>query len=556
VVTDDARAWVAGLGAAPFAVPTSCAQVHEARFAPRGDALAVACAGAEPAEIWDSRSRRLTATVPRFVAWDPTGRRVVGGEGTHLDVHDAVTGARLLRVDSATRDTHAFSPDGERIVVEENLDGVDRALGVWHIGSAVRLARLPAMTAPQWSADGAYLTVGAGASDGRFRQLVLEKQGWREVRSRPGWPRMAWSPRGARLAVASGGPALVIEDPAGEPMLTVPGASSPAFTGLARGAGGELVASIQDGTECHAARIDAQGGWSVVDAPCASPFQDESPDGAKRARVVRRSAVMMDMGWQLFVDDTASGQHAFVDYGRSHGPSLVWSARGHRLLVVHGDALLYEADGRRPWAVHVKGDVRGAALDAGGERAAFSMADGSLVVARLESHEEPRVLSGAESHEEPATRLAFEGDRLAAISDRGSVAVWDVARRARVATWSAGFAPERVAWAAGGGVLVMTQGDTLRLSRPDGSGAVTLTALSTAGATTLLATDEAGFVDGPPEALALVRWRVTNAAGDARWLYADGVERETHRSPVRAAMVALLCAGGTWQPTVAWSGPR
>jgi hypothetical protein len=201
---------------------------------------------------------------------------------------------------------------------------------------------------------------------------------------------------------------------------------------------------------------------------------------------------------------------------------------------------VYEADTHRVWGLHEGGLAW--TLDTDGRRVAVAQQDGTVHVVTVGSREAPLVLPAATDR---ATQIALSGDRLAAVTQYGAVTVWDVSRRVIVATWETGLTPLQVAWGGDGAFLVIATADAVRLSRPDGTRAVDLTGLRTAGATTWLARDEDGLVDGPSEALAAVRWRLTDDA-QAR-LDAAGVERATHRSPVRSGMIeALARAEDPW----------
>jgi WD40 repeat protein len=543
VVADARRLLLADLDAAgsvsPF--PTGCLQVRQASFAPRGDSLALECSGDHDAEIWDTRTPRIVATVPHFTAWDRTGSRVVGRDGSHLDVHDASTGRRLLRVDAHSWDGYALSPDGERIAVE-SADGGKRALVVWDVATAREVTRNADRVAPAWSADGRFLTE-TGASSSDTDRVVLETSTWHEVWRRGQGSSPEWSPSGARLAVTSSAASLRLDDLATGATHTLDAAFSVPFTQTMTDATGNLVVQVAAAGTCSALHLDAREGLAIQVVACADVEASVSPDGVKRTQLTRSSPSILSPGfWTLYVDDPSTGEHAFVDHGGMANPQIVWSRQGHRLLVVQGQALLFEVDRQRAWAVRVKGLVRAATLDEDGSRAALAMMDGSVLVVRPTSHEPPLVLAGPGEQVEPPRLLAFDGDRVAGITAHGDVSVWDVTGRTPLQRWSAGFDPEHVALAADGQVLAISRGDTLQLSRIDGSGALTVTPLSTGASVTFFVHDVTGRVDGPAEALALLRWPVPTEGGGPRWMDAASLERETGTSPLQRGMLAQLAA--------------
>ena len=258
-----------------------------------------------------------------------------------------------------------------------------------------------------------------------------------------------------------------------------------------------------DGGPCEALRTDAQGQTSVVGAACppASVSIDlPSPDGAKTVvlQTHARPVVLMAPRLNLFVEDTTTRDRWFVDTGWRGFAG--WSARGHRLLVAGGQAFVYEADTHRAWALREGGVAW--AIDGDGGRAAAAQSDGTVHVVTVGSHDAPVVLPAAV---DGAAMLALAGDRLAAVTRSGAVTVWDVARREILASWEARLVPQYIAWAGEGGLLAVAGMNEIRLSRPDGSHTVTLTALRAQGKTTWLARDDRGAFEGPPEALALLK---------------------------------------------------
>jgi hypothetical protein len=140
---------------------------------------------------------------------------------------------------------------------------------------------------------------------------------------------------------------------------------------------------------------------------------------------------------------------------------------------VTGAPLVFDADTRRVWRVPVK-YPSAAALDADGARAAMETPEG-LQLVTLASKEVPVLLSARS--DPPPVLLALARSRLAAVTQEGEVSVWNVESRALVASWTAGFAPEHVAWLDGGRRLALSREEVLHVSDADGSNAVAVTAV-------------------------------------------------------------------------------
>jgi hypothetical protein len=536
VVGEPGSAWLVGVGADGTQTALDCPPMR-ALFAPRGDSLAVVCSGSQEARIWKASEHRVVATLPRFGGWSATGRYVVTSDAG-VQVLDAATGNSVLRLGPASG-TATFSPDDAWLAVQDQDARGGFQLVVWDPAAHKEVARLDGLVAPAWSADGAYLAAEAQGDPGRV--VVLESGSWKQT-----WSRVArygdwrWSPVGGRLALTSSTSGLDVVDLHTGESRAVGSAEAARFTQLEVAPDDAVVAHLQPrvaGT-CEAVRVDPAGRTSVIAASCESSRGGLlSPDGAKTTTLDSQSPRMALMAprLQLFVEDTATRERSFVDSNLgSMGPrTAVWSARGHRLLVTARRPVLYEADTHRVWSVHATGIAW--ALDAEGRRAAAAQSDGTVLVVTIEGHDAPVVLPAAIDQ---AVGLALSGDRLAAVTQSGAVTVWDVARGAIVASWQSELTAAQIVWGGDGAFLAVADGDQVRLSKADGSRAVIVTALRTPGPATWLARDEDGAVDGTAEAIAAVRWHVTEKP--EAWLDAAGIERTTHRSALRAGMVEAL----------------
>jgi hypothetical protein len=462
-------------------------------------------------------------------------------DGSHLEVDDAATGQRVLQVAARPWEPIAVSPDGERIALEDDRDAGTRTIVVRRVADGAELAQLKGAFLPEWSADGAFLSVTeAGRAD--TGRIVYDAASWGEVWRHDGYASVAWSPSGARLAVTGPDSSFEVHDFGRGRTDRLPVASFAPITSLAPDGEGGLVVHAGRSASCQVARIDRSGATSTAAAPCDAPGKTSSPDGALHTvlEYQQSAAALVAPSWNLYVEDGRGGRW-FVEHGWSGMPEPLWSTRGHDLLLVQPQTLFYEADSQRPWAVRVRG-TRAAAIDSTGERVAVATADGAVLVVRPRVHEAPVVLPGPVPLLQQEVLLALEGDRLALATHDGDIVVWDVTTKSQLANWSLGFAPQHVAWSAGGRLLTASHDDTLRIARADGSGAVTLGLLASPGGASILARDEQGRVDGTSDAIALARWRAPGPAGQARWLTAASVEAELHVGPLRSGMLAALYA--------------
>jgi len=540
-VGEPGRMWIVGLGPDDAQTQVDCPPTR-AQFAPRGDRLAVVCTGSQDAQVWDARERRVVATLPRFARWSSTGRYAAAIDST-VQVLDAATGAVALRIGVASG-TLAFSPDDTWLAVQQQNAWGNYQLVVWDITAGKEVARLDDLVGPAWSGDGAYLAAQRTRSPGHV--VVVESGTWKESWSREGrYGEWTWSPVAGRLALPSPTAGLDVVDVHTGESRAVEATEATRFTRLEVAPDGAVVAHLQprawggrDGSACEALRTDATGRASVVATACDVPMGGlPSPDGAKTTAFGSQAPqpALMAPRLHLFVEDTSTRDRWFVssDWGLLAGQLTLWSARGHRLLVAGARPLLYEADTHRIWALREPGIAW--AIDGDGRRAAAAQRDGTVRVTTLESHDGPIALPAASDQ---ASLLALAGERLAAVTRSGSVTVWDVARREITASWESGVAPTQIAWGGDGAFLAIADAARIRISRPDGKGTVTLTALRTPGATGWLARDEQGAIDGAPEALGAVRFRVTDGA--ETWLDAASLEKSPYPSPLRPGLVEAL----------------
>ncbi len=412
---------------------------------------------------WDGRGAR-GAMVDSFADWSVRPSLAWSADGASVSLLPGQTEPRP--------DPRIDSPDGAWRASSEDVMADVPAIEVRDRASNRRVLRLAGMIDPRWSADGAYLS--ARSEDAKTARLVVLAAGrWNEVWRRPGLARGTWSTTGARLAVSAAATGLEVLDATTATTRPLPSATTAWFERLYPTPDGALMATLvpRAGEASQAVRIEPGGEASVVDLP-AGRDPGWSADGSRRAVQSFETPPMMSPSWRLYVDDPATKEHAFVEHGYG-GLDAQWSARAHRLLVVTGAPLLFDADTRRVWRVPVK-YPSAAAVDADGARAAMETPEG-LELVTLASKEVPVLLSGRS--DPPPVLLALARSRLAAVTQEGDVSVWNVESRALVASWKAGFAPEHVAWLDGGRRLALSREEVLHVFDADGSNAVAVTAV-------------------------------------------------------------------------------
>jgi len=488
----------AGQGPEAHAVLQVIPPGSQVQWGGAGRVLAVTGRGCETSFV-DVEARRVTARIAACRVWPSPTRDVFLA---HMADRSVVTwdgqGARGAMVDSLTdwsvHPSLAWSADGASVSLlpgqtEPRPDPrIDSPDGAWRASedamAAVpaievrdratnrRVLRLAGMVDPRWSADGAFLSARSeGAKTARL--VVLAAGRWDEVWRRPGLARGTWSTTGARLAVTAAATGLEVLDATTASTRPLPSATTAWFERLYPTPEGALMATLvpRESEAPQAVRIEPGGEASVVEVPTGRD-PGWSADGSRRVVQTFEAPVIMSPSWRLYVDDPTTKEHAFVEHGYG-GVDAQWSARAHRLLVVTGAPLLFDADTRRVWRVPVK-YPSAAALDADGARAAMETPEG-LQLVTLASKEVPVLLSARS--DAPPVLLALARSRLAAVTQEGEVSVWNVEDRALVASWKAGFAPEHVAWIDGGRRLALSREEVLQVSDADGSHAVAVTAV-------------------------------------------------------------------------------
>jgi hypothetical protein len=230
---------------------TGCAGIRQARFAPRGDVLAVWCDG-ERSETWDTRTGVLLETMP-YVRDESAAR---------LPPMPGLTDVR-------------WSAD-EGYVSARRVDPASPALVVLAAGSWKEVWRREGAAQGAWSAAGARLAVASetgglevlDASTARTRPMPSATTAWFE--------RLYQAPDGALMA----------------PMV-------PRTDGKCQ------AARIAPGDDAS----------SVVDLPTEALQPWWSPDGSRMLVRTMTWPNMMMSSWRLFVEDRTTKEHAFLDHG-------------------------------------------------------------------------------------------------------------------------------------------------------------------------------------------------------------------------------------------------
>jgi len=204
--------------------------------------------------------------------------------------------------------TLAIAPQGELVAVQGSAGGDENSLYLVDTGDgAVTLAPLGVSwpTTPMWSPDGDWLAVaGQEVMDGPFAIYVLRPDGSGLRRLATGWPPLAWSPDGSRIAFIipqwEEGAGIYITDLDGQvskvsdSVVPYSGIPSPFLAWSPDGRCIAFNAWSEDGEEPPIRVLDVESGWEVFLTNGAHPTW--SPDG-------RRIAFIRDGNlWDMNID--------------------------------------------------------------------------------------------------------------------------------------------------------------------------------------------------------------------------------------------------------------
>jgi eukaryotic-like serine/threonine-protein kinase len=373
------RVWDANTGKLVHTVAVNSG-VYGVAFSPDGTRLAFAAAADEPLAVLDTRtwaverSLKLPGFGPAFLAFDPTGKRLVCGPASHLSIRDARDVARELGSVSGDPPLRglAFAPDGKRFATAG-----------------------PADTATEWSVDPPKLVQTFSGHGGSVTA----------VRYVPGTPPLLatagddglvrlWNPTTGRREAMLRGHAGYLWD------LDV----SPDGTRIAV-AGEDSTVKVQRlGERPHAARF-----------PIAAMAFLPGDDGLM---LLRSNGVLEVRGKSTRVLPT-------------QGPFLRRLAvhPGGRFAAVGGDqeVRLYDPqNGRLVRTLSMTGPAIALAFSPDGGRVAAGSRDALVRVWNPDTGAEVNVLRG---HSGYVKALAFspDGSLLASASDDGTVRLWDAA---------------------------------------------------------------------------------------------------------------------------------
>jgi WD40 repeat protein len=347
--------WDAATGRKVRELTGHAEQVTALAWSPDGKRVAAAARDGA-VRVWDSDSGQALPTVMHFkvseardaptaMAWGPGGKALaVAGIGESVPIWDVESGTPKRELQKPLAAVHAITwkPDGLGIAAA----GFPGAIWVWTGPTPKRTGTYPAADIgseyprPVWSPDGR--TLGFGHDNGVV--LLWDPLAGRFLRTLgrphandPGL-HFAWSPDGKRIAIQSGGAAVVYDAASGD-VLASSGAHPTPLGHVSWSPDGRLLATTGTQTD-HTLRVcDAATGKLVSTIP--TQFHSAwSPDG----KTLATAGVALEL-W-----DPRTGKRAGSLPGRvRRGGPLAWSPDGRLLAAAGADrtVLLWDTNTRQ-----------------------------------------------------------------------------------------------------------------------------------------------------------------------------------------------------------------